>query len=175
MPLGCMEFGLRAAPLSPIPFSCSPFAALAGSRGSSWHRWPMLRLTHLAHGRSYMPTRTSVSEKYQRYRLSGTNPIKGRTKSHVICCHWHEAGRISLSQPQICQTLKQADMLCSIGSEQKSKDAAKVAHRAPAVDTCYKPSVSADDSKVNKTTMILHTVIDFAPLLRARMVVGGHS
>ena len=90
---------------------------------------------------------------------------------------------LSLARSQTDQLLvttelpnsKQADMLCSIGSEQKSKDAAKVAHRAPAVDTCYKSSVSVDDSKVNKIVMILHTVIDFAPLLRARMVVGGHS
>ena len=44
-------------------------------------------------------------------------------------------------------------MLCSIGSEENCKDAAKVAHRAPAVDTRYKPSVSADDPKVEETSV----------------------
>ena len=48
-------FELSAGPLVP---SDSDLERLGPSRGSSWHRWPMFRLTHRVHGRSYRQAHT---------------------------------------------------------------------------------------------------------------------
>ena len=70
-------------PVSLVVIAIShPFFPLVDSLGSSWHKCPILRFTHLAHGRSY-----------SRMSASFTNRLNGRsTKSHVICyCCWASA------------------------------------------------------------------------------------
>ena len=91
---GCNPFpgtcsGLGPPSLSPNAISGSLFAVLTGSRGSSWHKWPILRLTHRVQGRSYNQWGPPYQQSHAKQgALSGTNARTSLTRSQVICYHW---------------------------------------------------------------------------------------
>lgn len=71
---------------SKIAGSCLPLTTFTDSRGSSWHRWPISRLTHLVQGRSC----TIPADQLVATASGARARIRWRilTHSQVICCHW---------------------------------------------------------------------------------------
>ena len=71
----------------------------------------MLRLTHRAHGRSYMPKRDPVSENWSSVQAPiQSEGVPNRMSYAVI-------GTNQPLLPHYRQSQKQTDLLCSIGSE----------------------------------------------------------
>ena len=107
---------------------------------------------------------------------SGTGPIRRRTKSHVICCHWHEAGSISHCHHVLVKVKTRRICCVALGAKRISEKATKGAHRASAVETCYEGRLSVHAFEAEEDEFDDgNTVIDFAPLLGTRMVIGELS
>lgn len=106
-----------------LPFSGSDLAFLIPSRGSSWHRCPMFRFTHLVHGRSCK--NRSVSEK----RASGRIHSQGR-KSYASNCNVSKYYKVVVTQQTPCFGCQEDGCglpnVCNkctlIGSKEVSKD-----------------------------------------------------
>ena len=127
--------------LAPNAISGSFFAALTGSRGSSWHKWPMVRLTHLVQGRSYNQSRPRYQQSHgKRGALSGTNPMAILTRSQVICYHWSS---ITLISPHISAKLKSGTCCVALGGSSPSAGSRYM---------LFMVGVSAHDSEGQGTT-----------------------
>lgn len=126
----------KSSPLAPA-VSCSTLVALAGSRGSSWHKWPILRLTHLAHGRSCTPSESPKSVLICQTEVVRQAPVQsgllpGRMSYAVIGAR----GLESASRIHVLAESKERACCVALGAKGYGGSATKVAHRTPTVDTC---------------------------------------
>ena len=156
--------------LAPNAISGSLFVALTGSRGSSWHIWPMSRLTHLVQGRSYNQSRPQHQQRYAKREALCQAPIQWRAlpgrKSYAII---GVASR--LISPHISAKLKSGKCSVALGSGSPSAGSRYM---------LFMVGVSAHDSEGPGTTSWFGccsfdflTVIHFSPFLRARACDGG--
>lgn len=129
----------------------STWAVLCANMGSSQRRLVQFPVNQAPIQSEGVPNRMS-------YAIIGTKPSGSAFRNHII---------VKVKPRRIC---------CVALEREGWWETQPSAHRASAVDTCYEPSASVHDRKLRDTVKTLDdTMIDFAPLPRARMVVGDLS